>query len=201
MRNNLKLNSKINQKGFTLTEMIIVLVTLGIVLSAMYTFFGNSMNQYIKMQDDGLAFSEVSAGSQQISSVLRGVTQIADAQANSLTIYAYFSPQDTHESLVKYYLNNDNSKLLADITPCSANYPNCVVTGITPKTVTVVDKFYKTSSPIFQYLNSDNIAVATGDINSIKNIQTTLAVKPNASVTNPTLITNYINLRNKKTNL
>jgi prepilin-type N-terminal cleavage/methylation domain-containing protein len=193
--------SKSDHNGFTLTEMLIVIVTLGIVLSAMYTFFSDSMNQYVKLQNDGIAFSEVSEGSQRISSVLRGITQIADAQAESLTMYAYFSPNDAHESLIKYYLNNDKTKLLADVIPCSDNYPNCTVTGLTPNVVTIINEFYKTSSPIFAYYNADNTQVAAGDYNTIKNIETTLAVKPNASNQDPTIVTNYINLRNKKTNL
>lgn len=204
----MKLKQISGQKGFTITELIIVITFLGILLPAMYTFFDGAMNSYVKLQDDGLAFSELSGDSQRIANILRGAVGIKSTASNlyynpnSLEVYAYFSPDDTIASLVKIYLTDEDTKLKVDVTPRTANYP--AGTEITDpdqiRHYTIINNFYMAKN-LFEFYDQNNNKInmtTSTDMNTVKNIKVNLAVKPSISG-NVTEMSTMVNLRNRKT--
>lgn len=197
--------SRLNQKGFTLNELLIVLLISSLLITTLYVFTSNTVNSYMKMQAVGLAQSKLSDGSFRISQVLRGVNYIESASDDGITAYAYFAPQDAYTSKISYYLSADQTKLLADVTPMTADYPVGSLITANKKTVVVIDGFYKVAgSPTFTYYTSNysQISSPVTDLQSIKNV----SIKLNARIYNSSnqeysTSSVSVNLRNRKTNL
>jgi hypothetical protein len=185
--------------------MLIVIIVTTIVAMGAFTFFNNSIKQYFNLQQDGMYFGDMAMQSQRVSNVLRGLTDITTANADDLTVYAYFSPNDQYVSLVKYYKNAANNVLLADVTDMTADPP--LGTSITSslKIYTVIENFYSVSGlSLFEYLDSggNNIPLPISDLHSIKGIRVNLAVPSQGPIANSkTIITSQVSLRNRKTNL
>jgi prepilin-type N-terminal cleavage/methylation domain-containing protein len=188
--------------GFTLIELMVVMVITGMMLAAMAVFFKTSLFGYLDMQKTASNFTDLATQSQRIAKVIRGATDIIDPQNNSLELYAYFWPQDSYVSKVKYYLSADSMQLLVDVTPMTANPP--IGTPITAgkKTSTVIGSFKQQSGVnLFQYVNSAG-SVLTPPIteeNTIKTVRINLAAS--ASASGNQIINLEVNLRNRKTNL
>ncbi len=195
---------RLRSDGFSVTELVFVIVGIGIMATLIFSFFSGSINQYFKLQADSYAFSEISTNSQRIARVLRGSYTITDAQADTVTMYSYFAPQETYTSVIKYYLSNDQKKLMADVRAMTANPPIGVPTGPT-KTVTVMNSFYKAPGvSTFEYLDLTGSVLTPpiSDLNNIKSIRIQLSTKPYDSASSNVTSTNLtVNLRNRKTNL
>ena len=160
MKNKLKAKS---QKGYTITEIIIVIMFVGILIPAMFTFFDGVMSGYVRLQEEGLAFSQLSGDSQKINNVMRGLVDFRSTATeltnnpNELKLYAYFSPNDDKASLVRIYLSDNNTKLKVDVTPRTADYP--YGTEVTDpnliKHYTVIENFDKKKN-LFEFLDENN---------------------------------------------
>lgn len=195
------------QKGFTITELIMVTVTAGILVTAIVGFFNGNINQYFKLQADGLAYSEITQNSQRLARVVRGIKNIELAEANKIVGYSYFAPSEQFTSKVTYQLVNANTQMQATVVPMTADYPlGTLKTGET-RQVTVIDNFYKkTGVNTFEYLDASGntmpFPIDSSNINSIKSVRIKLNVKGYGSASN-SVISNelVVNLRNRKTNL
>lgn len=193
-----------DQSGFTLTEIMIVMIIGALVITGVFSFFGSSINQYFRLQQESFAFADVAANSQRIASVMRGSTDIVSASANSITVYSYFSPYDQYASLITYYPDGTGTKLLADVTRLTANPPIGTVISGSLKTFTIIDNFYlPNGGSTFEYLNSAGgvLTQPITDMRTIKGIRINLASKPIAPSTQITKMTVDVSLRNRKTNL
>jgi prepilin-type N-terminal cleavage/methylation domain-containing protein len=194
-----------NQEGFSLLELLVVFTVLGVVVATSLGFFTNSINQYVNLQREGMEFGDMTLQSQRITNVLRGLTDITEATSDSLTVYAYFSPNDTYVSLIRYYKNADKTALSADVTPMTANPP--IGTPLTSqlKTFAVIENFFNdTNVKTFEYLDSGgtNLSLPIADLHTIKGIRVTLSVPTYAPIANKsTSISSQVSLRNRKTNL
>lgn len=194
-----------NQKGFTVTELVIVMMLVSFLLITVYVFTSSAINSFMQLQAEGLARSKLAEGSFRITKVVRGINYIENASDDSLTAYTYFAPDDQYTSKVRYYLNIDKTALLADVTPMTADYPIGSLLTSQIKTVKVIDNFYKiTGQPTFKYYdaNFDQLASPVSDLQSIKNISVQLFVKKYESSANDYVSTEVtVNLRNRKSNL
>lgn len=194
-----------NQSGFTIIEVIIALVLSGLVATLIFTFFGTTINQYFALQADGLSFGGLSAQSQRVAAVTRGLTEVADAKDDELTMYAYFSPRDSTISMVRYYKSTDGTKLLADVTPMTANLPSGTPITADKKTYTIIDPFYTPAGvKTFEYFDSGGTQITTPvtDKNTIQQIKITLASPSKAPTSSGyNLISVQVSLRNRKINL
>jgi prepilin-type N-terminal cleavage/methylation domain-containing protein len=191
------------QRGFTLIELLIVMVITLIVVAAFYTFFKTSLFTYLNLQRDATHFTELAAKSHRISNVVRGLTDITVAQAEEMTVYAYFYPTDTYVSLIHYYKNAGGTGLFADVTPMTANPP--IGTPITAdmKTYTIIDNFQQTGGTVlFNYLDSagNDLPLPIGDLHTIKGIRINLGVSTSSQGVNQAMAVE-VSLRNRKTNL
>jgi prepilin-type N-terminal cleavage/methylation domain-containing protein len=191
--------------GFTIIELLITIVIIGVASTAMYTLFGTSINQFLGLQKDGLLFGDLALQSQRIAAVLRGTTDITDASNDGLTFYGYFSPSDNYVSLVQYYKTNNGTVLKADVTPMTANPPNGTLITASKKTYTILDPFFSDADTnTFVYVDSSGNALTPpiSDLLSIKAIQVNLAVPSDSpTVHGNQTISLQISLRNRKTNL
>ena len=191
------------ESGFTLAELTVVIVLVSIISISTFTFFNSALKRYLPLHEEGLAFSELSYGSQRIAKVLRGLTDITAASADGITCYTYFAPQDAYVSLVEYY--KDNGSLKVDVTPMTANPPIGTPITASKKSYTVIEKLYDIpATPTFKYIDANNadMIVPIADLHTIKAIQVNLGIpldKP--SVGGSTTISLQVSLRNRKTNL
>ncbi|MCA9330321.1 prepilin-type N-terminal cleavage/methylation domain-containing protein, partial [Candidatus Saccharibacteria bacterium] len=114
------------ERGFTLVELLIGMTVLSVLSVIFLTFFVTTLRQYLGLQKDGTAFSDLTQQSQRITNVLRGATDVTEATNDSVTVYAYFFPNNNYVSIIRYYLNPTRTTLYADVTPMTANPPSGV---------------------------------------------------------------------------
>jgi prepilin-type N-terminal cleavage/methylation domain-containing protein len=191
------------QAGFTLTELMIVIILTGIMSTALFTFYKSTLFDYLNLQKSASNFTDLASQSQRIGKVVRGATGIITAQDNVGEMYAYFYPTDQYVSQIKYYLNATNTALMADVTPMTANPPIGTAITANKRTYTIIGNFKKvTGVNLFQYLDSSGTAMTTPvtDMQTIKSIRINLAAQT-ATATGAQTMTLEVNLRNKKTNL
>jgi prepilin-type N-terminal cleavage/methylation domain-containing protein len=197
--------SRPNNKGFTLSELVVVMLMSSILIITLFVFTSSTINSFLKIQAQGLASSRLSDSSFRVSRVIRGSNYIEVANQYQITAYAYFSPQDAYTSKVSYYLNGAEDKLLADVTPMTADYPIGTLIAAQKKTVVIVDNFYKLPGfPAFKYYTSNftELSSPVSDLQAIKNININLYTKVyQSSATDYTSSSVSVNLRNRKTNL
>ena len=189
--------------GFTLVELLVVIVLVTIMFVSFGTFFTNYLILYSKYQQDGSDFTELATQSQRVGQVLRGLTDIISESANSITVYAYFSPSDTYVSQVEYYLNGNNTQLLASVTPMTANPPIGTPITAQTKTYTIISNYYQApGSSLFTYYDdSDNVmTLPISDEHSIMEIQVNLA-EPATHSSGGQNLSVTVSLRNRKTDI
>lgn len=192
-----------DNSGFTLVELLVVISLIGITFVSFGSFFTNYLILYTKYQQDATNFTELSNQSQRIADVLRGLTDIVAESANSITVYAYFSPVDTYTSQVKYYLSADGKAVLVDVTPMTANPPIGTLITANTKTYTIITNLYQPAgTSLFAYYDASGTALTLpiADEHSIMDIQVNLAEAASHSKNGQTLSITA-SLRNRKTNL
>ena len=193
------------QSGITITELLVVLIASSILLTTLYVFTSNSINDFMRLQAEGLAHNKLSENSTRITKVMRGINQIEVAEADTITAYSYFAPHDLYTSKIRYYLNANQDKLLAEVTPMTANYPIGTLLTNQTRTVTIIDGFKKVpNKDTFMYYDGEltQLTSPVTEKQTIKNITVQLFVKKYKS-TNPDYVSTIssVNLRNRKSNL
>ncbi len=201
----LRLDHATGQAGFTLVELIVVMIISLLVSGSLVVFATTSFHGYFTLQQSGTAFGELAQASQRVESVVRGLTDITGASGTDMTIYAYFYPSDTYVSLVHYYENAAGTTLYADVTPMTANPPQGQPITAQKKTYTIIDSLVPiASTQTFVYLDSAGNSLSTpiSDLHTIKGVQINMAVAgySRAPGTNNQLSL-QVTLRNRKTNL
>lgn len=193
------------QTGFTLIELVITFFVVGVISTAAYTFFNTSISQYLALHKDSLVFADLATQSQRIANVLRGLTDITAASENEITTYAYFAPNDTYVSKIRYYKDGTGTKLFADVTDMTSNPPVGTEIAGTLKTFTIIDNFNTIAGlDLFDYLDSNGaeLTMPVTDLSTIKAIKVNLSVPSKRPVaTSDTTMTVKVSLRNRKTNL
>ena len=196
---------KLANDGFTIVELSMVMILIAIISTATYTFINTSTSQYLALQQDGIVFGDLAFQSQRIAQVVRGLTDISQASADEITMYAYFYPKDSYASLVRYYSDSTKTNFYADVTTMTANPPIGTPIASTKKTYTIISPFYApTGISTFTYLDSfgANLAMPITDLHTIKEIKITLAFPVKAPVVKGNdSISLLVSLRNRKTNL
>ena len=181
---------------------MVVLVVILVMGTAFYTFFHDSLFLYLNLQTDATNATELTAESQRLANVIRGLTDITSASANDMQIYAYFAPSDTYVSQLHYYLNNNQTELLADVTQMTANPPTGVPIPSTLQTFVIIDNFKQSANTdLFTYLDSSNnpLTEPIADLKAIKAVRINLAVATSSNGNQA--MTLQVSLRNRKTNL
>lgn len=185
--------------------MLITIGLVGIVTSMAAPIFVQAFKNYFSLNYESEQFTSIAGQSQRLAQVIRGLTDINSADGNDLDIYAYFYPDDTYVSDVKYYLSSDQKTLYADVTPMTADPPLGTPITSAKKTYKIIDNFQKVSGTnLFDYLDENNnkISLPINDLSTIKSVTVNLIV-PDQQGSNPGQQTSSltVNLRNRKTNL
>jgi hypothetical protein len=182
---------------------MVVLILVAIMSTAFFTFFKSTLFGYLNQQKAASNFTDLASQSHRIANVVRGTTDIIAITDNSYEAYAYFYPTDTYVSQVKYYLDVTNTKLMADVTPMTANPPIGTPVTASKKTFTIIPSFKKvTGINLFQYLNSSStvLTLPVADLHTIKSVRINLAVSGSTASSNQA-VNVEVGLRNRKTNL
>lgn len=193
-----------DEAGFTLTELLITLILVTLVGITFLTIFRSSLSNFVNMQGDASSSVQLNTQANRIGMVLRGVTGITSASANDLVVYSYFYPSDTYVSLLHYYLQTSGgyTKVMADLTPMSANPP--IGTPLTAKkrSFTIIDNYYQaTGVNLFTYLDAtgNTLTLPITDLQTIKGVTVTLAAKTSGNTNQTESV--QVSIRNRKTNL
>lgn len=192
------------QTGFTLVELMISMTLVAIIGTTFLVFFKSSFINYLNLQGDASSLTQLDTQVMRVATVVRSLTDITSAGDDDLQIYAYFYPSDAYVSVVHYYLQTTSgtTKLLADVTPMTANPPIGTPLAGQKKTYTIIDNYYQPAGgKLFVYLDSAGSSLATpiSDLKTIKGVQVNLASK--ISNGGNQAVDVQVNLRNRKTNL
>lgn len=196
-------NPQNKNAGFSLVELLVVISLVGILFTSFGVFFAGYLKLYSSYQTDATNFSELAQQSQRISKVLRGIVDITSVGSNDLTAYAYFSPGDTYTSVVRYYLNGTNDKLLVDVTPMTANPPIGTPITASKRTYTIITNYYKKPGVnLFDYYDTTGALLTPPVAN--QHVITTINVnlyEPVSRSSNGQQMSTSVSLRNRKVNL
>jgi prepilin-type N-terminal cleavage/methylation domain-containing protein len=194
---------KLSSQGFTLVELLISMVLLAIIGITFLVFFKSALFDYLNLQTDASNFTELSSQEARVSSVIRGLTTINSASTSDLSVYAYFYPNDTYESLTHYYLLKSGkiTKLMVDVTPMSANPPIGTLLTAQEKTYTLIDNFYTPSgSNLFTYFDSggNQLTPPISNLDTVEAIRVNLGTSLSTSGNQSLQV--QVSLRNRTTN-
>ncbi len=190
-----------NQTGFSLIELLIVMVVVGVMFTTFASFFTNYLILYSQYQKDGGNFTELASQSQRMAQVIRGATDLVSVEADELVAYTYFSPGDAFTSQIRYYLNPAKTQLLADVTPMDGNPPVGNLLTAQMKTYTIISDFYQPAGgSLFVYYDAlgTQMNLPITEQRSIMNIQINLASPGSHTQTGQTMSIS-VSLRNRKT--
>jgi len=198
--------SRNRHAGFTLVELMITIIMVGMVTITFYTFFHSSLFGYLNLQKDASSFAQLNSQSARIANVLRGTTDIVSADQNDLVVYAYFYPNDQYVSLLHYYIvttAGGDKTVNADLTPMTSNPPVGTPITASKRTFTVIPNYYqKSGGSLFTFLSASGSGLSTPitDLRAIKGITVNLATTVTTAGANQELSV-QVSLRNRKTNL
>lgn len=193
----------LNQDGFTITELLVVIALVSIMFVSFGSFFNNYLKTYPAYQSDASNFSELAQQSQRISNVVRGIVDISNPANDELEAYAYFSPSDTYTSVVRYYLSADGKALMVDVTRMTANPPIGTPITASKRTYTVISNYYKPpATNLFVYYDSAGTVLTPPIANQhvINSIGINLA-EPISHSNKGQQLNISVSLRNRKVNL
>lgn len=189
------------ESGFTIVELLISTIVIVIFGSAFFMFFGSTFENFFKLQTNSMLVNNEAQTIARMSQVIRGGMTISAATNSSLTLYSYFSPQDSTLSQVTYYYQATSKRILVDRIPATGTAPNYTY-PVANKTTAVLINGATLTGNLFTYQDANggtgpfttdtykDIKLITIDLNSV--------VKGNVA---PTELKTTIVLRNRKTNL
>ncbi len=188
--------------GFTIPELLVVIVISGIVLAVFTNFFTSAYISYLNLHENALRSNEVSSALQRISKVARGSHTILEAEQDSFTAYAYFTPRDSTLSKVRFYYDTNKKSLMAGVIPATGNSPDFTYNQADEQSITMVRNI-EGGYNFFEYLNSqwqpDTFdAVTFKDIKGVRIKLTTTQLDGNRA---PITVETAVSLRNRKSNL
>ncbi len=187
--------------GYSMIELLMVMSLTVVIAIPLMTFSYKGLSSFEFLQAQSNTSTELSTLSQRIGKVIRGATGVLDAQANTLTIYGYFSPADTEVKKIRYFISGTNLNI-GVTKPDSASQPYTYVNFPEVVTTTRVD-LVMGGTPMFTYYDETGAQLANGFANSqIKEIGLFVAANPSTKqVPVPISLTTRVTLRNFKTNL
>ncbi len=188
-------------EGYTLLELIFVIGITGMMTLALVSFVVTTSRGYQYLDHQSRAAVDLSNTLNRVSKVIRGTTDVIDAQANTLTIYGYFSPNDAVVKKIRYF--KSGNKLMVGVIPPTGAGPNYTYNQSDEEVSVLQDNLSMGSSSIFTYYDASGTQLTgTFATTQIKQIGLNMAINPKPTIlekpiSNQTIVT----LRNKKVNL
>jgi prepilin-type N-terminal cleavage/methylation domain-containing protein len=191
------------EQGYTLVELLVVMVLVGILFTSFGVFFVTYLKLYPNYQSDANNLSQLAQQSQRISNVTRSIVDIISEAPDDLNAYAYFAPSDTYTSVVHYYLNANKTVLMADVTPMTANPPIGTPITASKRTYKVISSYFQQPGlTLFTYYDITGTVLTPPVANEhvITSIGVNLA-EPASQTSNGQQLNVTVSLRNRKVNL
>jgi prepilin-type N-terminal cleavage/methylation domain-containing protein len=190
-----------NRGGYSLVEFLVVMALMGLLVTPITLFLIRGLTSYQYLQEQSDTSVDLSTLSERIAKVVRGTTGILTAQANTLSMYGYFSPQDTVVKKIRYFISGNNLEI--GVTPPTGTAPNYTYNSANEVVTIVRVDLSMGSTPMFTYYDDTGNALASGfAVGQIKEIGIYVAANPNTKFQNvPLSVTTRVTLRNYKTNL
>ena len=188
-------------EGYTLLELIFVIGITGMMTLALVSSVVTTSRGYQYLDHQSRAAVDLSNTLNRVSKVIRGTTDVIDAQANTLTIYGYFSPNDAVVKKIRYF--KSGNKLMVGVIPPTGAGPNYTDNQSDEEVSVLQDNLSMGSSSIFTYYDASGTQLTgTFATTQIKQIGLNMAINPKPTIlekpiSNQTIVT----LRNKKVNL
>ena len=189
------------QSGYTLLELIFVIGITGMLTLSVMGFVINSSRGYQYLDQQSRAAVDLSNTLNRVSKVIRGTTDVVDAQPNTLTIYGYFSPNDAVVKKIRYF--KSGNKLMVGVIPPTGAGPNYAYNPSDEEVSVLQDYLSMGSASVFNYYDATGSQL-TGAfaITQIKQIGLNMAINPKPTVLEkPISSQTVVTLRNKKVNL
>ncbi len=193
--------SRHNQRGYSLLELIIVISLMSVVAIPLIMFTSRGIASYEFMQLQSDTSTDLSILSQRMGKVIRGTTNVIDAQNNSLTIYGYFSPQDTIVKKIRYFINGTHLNI--GVTPPTGTAPNYTYNVADEVVTTTRVDLAMGGQSMFTYYDDTGTILPNGfAVSQIKAIGLYVAANPDTTrLSVPISLSTRVTLRNFKTNL
>jgi hypothetical protein len=189
-------------KGFTIAELMMVVIITSVAIVVFNSFFSDSLQSYLNLQNNTVNTNTVSGALQRSSRVIRGMSTIVDAQPNILTGFAYFTPRDNTLSKVRYYYESNTSSFKVGVTPATGSAPNYTYDADDEIISTIADNITGTGS-IFTYLDGTNTPqnFTSDAYKDIRAIKISLTGETEGDMQTSVNLSTTVSLRNRKTNL
>lgn len=190
-----------SEEGFTLLELTIAGLLTGMLAIPLMFFTFKGLSSFQFLQSESNTSTELSTVSEAMAKVVRGTTSVITAQSNTLTVYAYFNPDDTLVKQVRYFVSGTN--LDVGVTPPSGTAPNYTYPSANEVVTTMYSNLTMGSTPMFTYYDNTGTQLPNGFSNSeVNQVGIYIAANPSANQeTVPIELTTRVTLRNFKTNL
>jgi type II secretory pathway pseudopilin PulG len=192
---------RLTEAAFTLIELVVAAGVLGILILGISNLTVNSLNTYQYLQAQSNSAADLTNLIDRVSRVVRGATTVLNAGTTTLTVYAYFSPNDAVVDQVRYFTSGNT--LEVGVTPPSGTAPNYTYPPANEKVTTLATNLTMGSTPVFTYYDDTGTALPTGfALSQIRQVGVEVIENPNihrlpTPLSNQTIVT----LRNLKTNL
>lgn len=190
-----------SQSGFTLLELLIVIVITSLIAIGLGTFTVNSLNTYQYAVAQVNSSNDVLNYIDRLSKVIRGTTSIVTATSSSIVFYGYFSPRDAVPDKIRYFVSG--TTLQSGNIQASGTGPNYTYDPATEVVKTLATNLAVGSTPVFTYYDDlGNQLTGAFSASQIKQVGIYIAVNPQPARV-PIAISSQtrITLRNMKTNL
>lgn len=190
-----------NQHGYTIIELLVVIMIIGLISVPLTNFVLGGMRSYNFLEAQSNTSVELNILAGRVTKVVRGATTVDTAQANTLIVYGYFSPQDTVIKKIRYFI--DGTNLNIGVTPPSGTAPNYTYNPASEKITTTRVDLTMGTNPLFTYYDDvGNKLTGSFQTSQIKQIGLYIAANPSAKqVPVPISLSTKVTLRNLKVNL
>jgi len=191
----------VGEGGYTLLELLIVGVLTALIAIPLMTFTFKGLQSYVFLQTQSDTSTELSTVTEGMAKVIRGTTDVVTAQANTLTVLAYFNPDDTVVKQVRYFVSGTD--LDVGVTPPSGTAPNYTYPSANEVVTTLYHNLVMGSTPMFTYYDNTNTQLPNGfSTSSVNQVGIDVAANPTPNqVGVPIELSTRVTLRNFKTNL
>jgi hypothetical protein len=189
------------ERGYSLVELLIVMTLTTMIAVPLVVFSYKGLTSYEFLQAQSNTSTELNSLTSRIAKVVRGTTGVITAQDNTLTIYGYFSPQDTVVKKIRYFVSGNNLNI--GVTPPTGTAPNYTYNAADEVITTDRIDLSMGSTPMFTYYDDAGNKLPNGfTTTQIKAIGIYVAANPRTKqLSVPIAITTRVTLRNFKTNL
>ncbi len=189
------------ESGFTMVELLVVAVVSALISGMIFVFFWSSIRSFFTIEETSIAVNDKLRVVYRVSQVLRSGTTITEASSTAITIYAYFSPQDSTLSQVRYVYDSGAKTLSVTRIPAQGTAPNYTYPPASGTTTTLLKNFTASGNVFsFKDANGNTGPFNTNTYKDIKEVTIDLN-SPSAREQSANQLKTNIVLRNRKTNL